>query len=308
MGAQSNWVKLQDEYECFYMVADWHALTTDYTNPGPVRERGEYMIAEWVAMGLDPDRSTLFIQSDIMEHAELTLLFGMFTPLAYLERNPTYKEQIGELGEEKNLLTFGFLGYPVLQAADILVYKAEAVPVGIDQVPHVELTRELARKFNGYYGEVFPEPQALLSKSSKLLGLDNRKMSKSYGNAIFLTDSEEETLKKVSQMITDPARIRRNDPGHPDICNVFSFHKIWSTPERVKEIEKDCRNAALGCVDCKKECGKVLNEALADYRTKFQEIYSDKDKIRDIINTGGKQARAVAQETMAEVRKAIKLV
>jgi tryptophanyl-tRNA synthetase len=232
----------------------------------------------------------------------------MFTPLAYLERNPTYKEQITELGEEKNLLTFGFLGYPVLQAADILIYKAEAVPVGIDQVPHVELTREIARKFNGYYGEVFPEPQALLTESPKLLGLDNRKMSKSYGNAIFLTDSEKETLQKVSQMITDPARVRRNDPGHPDICNVFSFHKIWNTSERVQEIESDCISAALGCVECKKECGRMLNEALADYRKKFKEIYSDKNKIRDIIITGKQQAQSVAKETMAEVRKAIRLV
>ena len=224
-GALLNWVDMQETYDCFFFIADWHALTSDYENPGNIQEYIRQMMIDWLSVGLTPEKSTLFVQSKIKEHAELFLLLSMITPVPWLERNPTYKEQIGQL-QSKDLSTFGFLGYPVLQAADIIIYKAQGVPVGIDQVPHVEITREIARRFNYLYREVFPEPESILTQTPKILGLDRRKMSKSYNNAIYLSDSPEQIRARVSQMITDPARKRRSDPGNPDVCNVFTFHTI----------------------------------------------------------------------------------
>ncbi len=224
-GALANWVRMQEEYDCFYFIADWHALTSDYEAPGMIETHVRGMILDWLSVGLSPEKSTLFIQSRIREHAELFLILSMITPVPWLERNPTYKDQIVQM-QNKDLSTFGFLGYPVLQAADIIMYKAFGVPVGIDQVPHVEITREIARRFNFLYGEVFPEPQALLTETPKILGLDRRKMSKSYHNAIYLSDPPETIASAVAQMITDPQRARKLDPGDPAVCNVFSFHKI----------------------------------------------------------------------------------
>jgi len=244
-GALLNWKNLQEEYDCFYFIADWHALTSEYAKPDIIRQSTRDILIDWISVGLDPDVCTFFIQSSIKEHAELHLIFSMITPLPWLERNPTYKEQLKEL-TQRDVYTYGFLGYPVLQAADILMYKANGVPVGEDQAPHVELTREIARRFNYLYGTVFPEPDVILTPTSKLLGMDRRKMSKSYGNAIFLTDTNEEIGRKVMQMITDPQRARKTDPGNPDICNVYSFHEIYSAKELVAQINKECRTAEIG--------------------------------------------------------------
>ena len=235
-GALDNWIAMQEEYECFFFIADWHALTSDYENPGNIRRFVQEMMIDWLSAGLSPEKCTLFVQSSVMEHAELFLLLSMITPVPWLERNPTYKDQIIQL-DNKDLSTFGFLGYPVLQAADIIMYKANGVPVGIDQVPHIEITREIARRFNYLYGNVFPEPDAILTQSSKILGLDRRKMSKSYNNAIYLSDSPEDIRAKVATMITDPNRARRKDPGNPEICNVFEFHKLYSPPSVVEEYQ-----------------------------------------------------------------------
>jgi len=305
-GALTNWKQLQEDYDCFFFIADWHALTSEYANTKVIKESIEDIIVDWISVGLDPDRATFFIQSKIKEHAELYLVFSMITPLPWLERNPTYKEQLREL-EQKDLYTFGFLGYPVLQAADILLYKASGVPVGEDQAPHVELTREIARRFNHYYGPLFPEPDTLLAPTSKLLGLDRRKMSKSYNNAIFLTDSDEEIDKQVGRMITDPQRARRSDPGNPDICNVFSFHEIYTPGDVVRQIDGDCRTAAVGCVDCKKMMAANLRKALQPIRDKRSILESDMDRVRDIIDAGNQRARGIAEETMAEVKKALKV-
>ena len=233
LGALANWVKLQDEYDCFYFIADWHALTSDYEDTARVKDYTKEIIIDWLSAGLTPEKSTLFVQSQIKEHAELFLILGMITPVPWLERNPTYKEQITEISN-KDLSNFGFLGYPILQAADIIMYKPYGVPVGVDQAPHVEITREIARRFNHIYGNVFPEPELILTETPKILGMDRRKMSKSYGNAIFLSDAPEQIREKVSRMITDPQRARRSDPGNPDVCNVFSFHKLYTPAEDVK--------------------------------------------------------------------------
>src|SRR6056297_1960745 len=260
-GALQNWITMQDAYDCFFFIADWHALTSDYENPAYIREYSRKMMIDWLGAGLSPQKSTLFIQSHIPQHAELFLLLSMITPVPWLERNPTYKEQIDEL-QNKDLSTFGFLGYPVLQAADIIIYKAEGVPVGVDQAPHIELTREIARRFNHLYGRVFPEPETVLTESAKILGTDRRKMSKSYDNAIFLSNPAETIRKKVATMITDPQRKKRTDPGDPDICNVYSFHQMYSGPDMTAEINRDCRNAAIGCVECKQKMAESLIEAL----------------------------------------------
>jgi tryptophanyl-tRNA synthetase len=305
-GALLNWKKLQEEYECFYFIADWHALTSDYARPEIIRETTYEIIIDWISMGLDPEVSTFFIQSHIKEHAELHLIFSMITPLPWLERNPTYKEQLREL-THKDVYTYGFLGYPVLQAADILIYKANGVPVGEDQAPHVELTRETARRFNHLYGEIFPVPNVLLTPTSKLLGIDRRKMSKSYNNAIFLTDTDEEISDKVGQMITDPQRARRNDPGDPGICNVFSFHEIYTNNEIVESIKRECRSADIGCVDCKKIMATSLKKGLEPIKARRRELESDIDKVKEIVSEGNKRARAIAQRTMAEVREAVKI-
>jgi len=305
-GALLNWKKLQEEYKCFYFIADYHALTSEYAHPEIIRETTYEIIIDWISVGLDPEISTFFIQSNIKEHAELHLIFSMITPLSWLERNPTYKEQLREL-TQKDVYTYGFLGYPVLQAADILMYKANGVPVGEDQAPHVELTREIARRFNHLYGEVFPVPDVLLTPTAKILGIDRRKMSKSYENAIYLTDTDKEIDDKVGQMITDPQRARKNDPGNPDICNVFSFHKIYTDPEIIKKINKGCRSADIGCVECKKMMAAGLKNGLEPVRDKRKELESDINKVKEIMAEGDRQARTIARETLSEVKEAVKI-
>ncbi|MDY7036722.1 MAG: tryptophan--tRNA ligase [Thermodesulfobacteriota bacterium] len=305
-GALNNWKSLQDEYNCFYFIADWHALTSDYAETNAIKSYIYDIIIDWISVGLDPEIATFFIQSHIKEHAELHLIFSMITPLSWLERNPTYKEQLKEISQ-KDLYTYGFLGYPVLQAADILMYKAHGVPVGEDQAPHVEMTREIARRFNHLYKEVFPIPSVLLAPTSKLLGIDRRKMSKSYNNAIFLTDMNDSITSKVDQMITDPQRATKNDPGNPRICNVFSFHEIYSPEDIVQEIDRDCRKAAIGCVDCKKMMSANLFNALEPVRDKRRELESDIDRVKDIVDQGNTRARSIARDTMVEVRESVKI-
>ncbi len=305
-GALLNWVQMQDEYDCFFFIADWHALTSDYENTGKIIGYVREMMIDWLSVGLSPEKSTLFVQSHIKEHAELFLLLSMITPVPWLERNPTYKDQILQLSN-KDLSTFGFLGYPVLQAADIIMYKANGVPVGIDQVPHVEITREIARRFNYLYGEVFPEPDAILTKTPKILGTDRRKMSKSYNNAIYLGDSPDNIRKIVATMITDPQRARKSDPGNPDVCNVFEFHKIYTDMETQHRINKQCRLAQIGCVECKKIMAENLIKALEPIREKRAYYLQQPKLVEDIINTGSDKARSVASQTMNEVREAIKI-
>lgn len=306
LGALANWVQMQEQYDCFFFVADWHALTSDYENPGPMAEYVQQMLIDWLSAGLLPEKSTIFIQSHVPEHTELNLVFSMITPVPWLERNPTYKDQILQL-QNKDLSTFGFLGYPVLQAADILMYKAQGVPVGVDQVPHVEITREIARRFNYLYGPVFPEPDAILTETPKILGLDRRKMSKSYGNAIYLADSPEEIRKKVMQMVTDPQRMRRSDPGNPDICNVFEFHKLYTDQTTVQQIDQQCRQAEIGCVECKKIMAENLIKALAPLHEKRQYYESHPEIVDQIMAAGSAKARRMAGETMAQVKDALKM-
>lgn len=300
-GALKNWIQLQDQYECFFFVADWHALTTDYADPGAIRQNTWDMIVDWFAAGLDPQKAVVFIQSQVKEHAELYLLLGMITPLAWLERNPTYKEVQQQL-DTKDLATYGFLGYPVLQAADIIIYRAHGVPVGKDQLPHVELTREIARRFNFIYQrEVFPIPDALLTEAPVLPGTDGRKMSKSYGNCIYITEPEASVRQKILQMMTDPARARRTDPGDPEKCPVFDYHKLYSTPDEMAHVTHGCRTAGIGCVDCKKILlGHVL-EHLAPIWNKRQSLEKDMDAVRASIEDGIQKARREAQRTMDQV-------
>jgi tryptophanyl-tRNA synthetase len=306
VGALQNWIKLQDEYESYHFVADWHMLTTDYADTADLRANTWEMVADWLAAGLDPEKATFFIQSLLPEHAELHLLFSMVTPLGWLERVPTYKEQLDNI-KDRDLHTYGFLGYPVLQAADILMYKAQYVPVGEDQVAHVELTREVARRFNGFYGQVFPEPRALLTPTPKLPGTDGRKMSKSYNNAIFLGDAPEVVSGKLATMITDPARKRRTDPGNPDVCPVFDLHKVFSSSETIDRVNRECRTAEIGCVDCKKLMAGHLNNALAPIQQRRRPYEQNPQRVWDILEAGTAKARRVAQATMAEVRAAVKL-
>jgi tryptophanyl-tRNA synthetase len=305
-GALANWVEIQEEYDCFFFIADWHALTSNYEDPSETTGFVEEMMIDWLSAGLDPEKSTLFVQSLVPEHAELFLYLSMLTPVPWLERNPTYKDQIVQL-DNKDLSTFGFLGYPVLQAADIIMYKANGVPVGIDQVPHVEITREIARRFNFLYGDVFPEPDAILTKTSKILGLDRRKMSKSYNNAVYLSDTADDIAKKVSQMITDPQRMRRADPGNPDICNVFEFHKIYSDRATWEAIDPQCRSAEIGCVECKKMMAASLIKAMRPLHERRDHFRSKPELVKKIIASGSEKARSVARETMEQVRAAIKI-
>jgi len=306
-GALANWIKMQDEYDCFFFIADWHALTSDYENTSSISDYVKNMMIDWLSAGLSPEKSTLFVQSHIKEHAELFLILSMITPVPWLERNPTYKDQILQLSN-KDLSTFGFLGYPVLQAADIIMYKANGVPVGIDQVPHVEITREIARRFNYLYGEVFPEPEAILTETSKILGTDRRKMSKSYHNAIYMGNSPKEISATVSQMITDPQRARKSDPGDPDVCNVFEFHKLYTKDQdKINQIAQDCRIAKIGCVECKKIMGQNLIKFLEPIQEKRAYYESRPEVVADIIVTGSNKAREVAQQTMEEVRAAMKI-
>jgi tryptophanyl-tRNA synthetase len=303
-GALMNWKELQNEYHCFYFIADWHALTTEYKEPKAIHEYILEMVIDWISVGLDPEVCTFFLQSAVKEHAELHLILSMLTPLSWLERNPTYKEQQQEL-ESKDIGTYGFLGYPVLQAADIMMYKAHAVPVGIDQAPHVELTREIARRFNFLYEEIFPVPEVLLTETSKVAGLDGRKMSKSYANAIFLSDSLDSIRHKLSQMVTDPQRARRTDPGSPEVCNLFPLHKIYSPAARIEEIERECRRAGIGCVDCKKWLIDRILEAMKPIRDKRDYLTQNIQEVRSILEAGNERARTFAQKTMEEVRQAI---
>ncbi|MBC8434239.1 MAG: tryptophan--tRNA ligase [Desulfobacterales bacterium] len=305
-GALANWVEMQQEYDCFYFIADWHALTSDYEDPSSISEYIREMIIDWLSTGLSPDKSTLFVQSHVKEHAELFLILSMITPVPWLERNPTYKDQIVQLSN-RDLSTFGFLGYPVLQAADIIMYKAYGVPVGVDQVPHVEITREIARRFNYFYGEVFPEPEAILTETPKILGIDGRKMSKSYDNAIYLSESSDEIAAKAAQMFTDPQRARLSDPGNPEVCNVFEFHKMYSNKETVDKIDHECRRAQIGCVECKQIMANSLIKALEPIREKREYYLARPQLVEDIIIEGGNKARNVARQTMTEVRAALKL-
>ncbi len=370
VGALQNWVKLQDQYESYHFVADWHMLTTGYENTLSLRQDTWEMVADWLACGLDPHKATFFIQSRLPEHAELHLLFSMVTPLSWLERIPTYKEQLENI-TDRDLHTYGFLGYPLLQAADILIYKAHAVPVGEDQVPHVEFTREVARRFNLVFGKlelpedkdgewacramawaaeargikltagegidivsflpvafrqstleqraeclnqqlgelrgIFPEPEALLTSAPRLPGTDGRKMSRSYNNAIFLTDAPDVVSKKLATMMTDPARKRRSDPGDPDVCPVFDLHKVFSAPETIERVNRECRTAEIGCVDCKKLAAGHLNAFLAPIQERRRPYEQNPQEVWDILEDGTHKARAVVQATMQEVRAAVKL-
>jgi tryptophanyl-tRNA synthetase len=303
-GALSNWLKLQNEYKCFYMVADWHALTSEYADPTSIEGNVWEMVIDWLSSGLDPKKCTMFRQSWVPQHAELHLLLSMITPLSWLERVPTYKEQQQEM-TNRDLSTYGFLGYPLLQSADILVYKADRVPVGEDQLPHVELTREICRRFNHLYGASLPEPQALLSKAPKILGTDARKMSKSYNNAIYLSDSKEDVTAKTKSMFTDPKKIRANDKGNPAGCAVFSTHKLY-TPEWA-EIETRCQAGSIGCVACKTRLIETLNTGLEPIREARAGWLRKTSEVKEIIEEGSKAASRVAAATMEEVRQAVKL-
>jgi len=307
-GALTNWVDLQNEgtYDCFYFVADWHALTSDYSDTDRIGEYTLDMIVDWLSVGIDPVKSTLFIQSRIKEHAELFVILSMITPLAWLERNPTYKEMKAEL-TDRDLSTFGFLGYPVLQAADIIMYKAYGVPVGVDQLPHIELTREITRRFNFLYREIFPVPEPLLTTVPKMLGIDGRKMSKSYENSIYLRDRGKVLKEKVEGMFTDPQRMRRKDPGRPEVCNVFSFHEIYSSPADVCEIETECRRAGIGCVECKKRLLRGIQEGMKAIHERQDYYERHMEEVRDIIADGNLRASRVAGATMEEVREAVKI-
>jgi len=354
VGALANWVRMQDEYECFFFVADWHALTTDYADTSRIKENSLEVLLDWLAAGLDPERCTMFIQSHVPQHAELHLLFSMITPLGWLERVPTYKEQRENI-TEKDLGTYGFLGYPVLQAADILIYKGDFVPVGEDQVAHVELTREIARRFNFFYpkrgyapavklsreeeanavfdmnieladeslirrhestfakpagdrgpsGLVFPEPQALLTPSPKLPGTDGRKMSKSYGNTIMLTDPEPVVRQKLKTMVTDPARVRRSDPGNPDVCPVGDLHKIFSSKETMAKVYEGCRSASIGCIECKSWAANALVKILNPMQERRKKYEENPRLAWDILEAGSARAGKVADATMTEVRAAM---
>jgi tryptophanyl-tRNA synthetase len=305
-GAIRNWVGLQEQYDCYYFVADWHALTSDYADPSKIRQSTFDAVADWLAAGLDPAKSTIFVQSEVKEHAELHLLLSMVTPLPWLERVPTFKDQQAQL-TEKDLNTYGFLGYPLLQTADVIIYRANFVPVGEDQASHLELSREIVRRFNNFYGDVFPEPQVLLTHTPKVPGLDGRKMSKSYGNTIALTASADEIRALVMTMFTDPNRIRRKDPGNPDICNLFQFHKLFSQPDVIERVDRECRTAVIGCVDDKKLLAEIMIESLRPIRERREMIDADPSIVWDVLRAGNRKARERAGETMELVRRAMKI-
>ena len=319
VGALDNWVDLQSKYDSYYFVADWHAITTETDTRG-IKEDAFEMAKDWLAAGITPDDSTLFIQSQVPQHTELHLIFSMLNTLPRLERLPTYKgwlaNVIGDMSDGENLtqeqiaearskISYGFLGYPVLQAADILIYKADGVPVGEDQVPHIELTREIARKFNSTYGEVFPECSSLLTNTPRVLGTDGRKMSKSFGNAILPTDSLEEMSKGVGSMITDPNRVRRDDPGDPRVCSVYDLHLAYSDGDRQIELDGLCRNAGIGCVDCKREVAERIHEKYAEYAERRNELEGRESHIREVLLDGSAKARSKASDTLKEVKERI---
>jgi tryptophanyl-tRNA synthetase len=323
VGALQNWVGMQDQYECYFCVVDWHALTTDYADTSKIKENSLEVVFDWLAAGLDPEKSVIFMQSHVPAHAELHLLLSMITPLGWLERVPTYKEQRENI-KDKDLGTYGFLGYPVLQAADILIYKADVVPVGEDQVAHIELTREIARRFNQFYSRakevpspatgisgglpmttlktVFPEPQSLLTPAAKLPGTDGRKMSKSYGNTIMLADPEPVVRQKLKTMVTDPARVRRSDPGNPDVCPVGDLHKIFSSKETMAKVNEGCRSAGLGCIECKSWAADSLLRLLSPMQERRRKFEENPKLAWDILEAGSERARKVSGETMQDVR------
>ena len=307
LGALENWKSLQAQYECYFFVADWHAMSTNYADTGRIKEFTQELLIDWLAAGIDPERATVFVQSSIPEHAILHLLFSMIVPIPWLERNPTYKEKQEEI-KEKDLSTYGFLGYPVLQAADILLYKPAIVPVGKDQLPHLELTREIGRRFNNLYSPVFPEPKEHLTLFPKVMGTDGRKMSKSYGNTINLSDTEPVVRQKLKTMVTDPARVRRTDKGNPDVCPVFDFHKIYSSSDVVKQVDQDCRTAAIGCIDCKRQVADAMVERYRPMWDKRATILHHPEQTQEIVEEGRERASRVAQETMQEVKTAMKIL
>jgi tryptophanyl-tRNA synthetase len=305
-GALRNWVRLQPDYECFYFVADWHALTSDYADTSAIKQNTLDMVIDWLAAGLDPNVSTIFVQSLVPAHAELHLLLSNVTPLGWLERVPTYKEQRENI-KDKDIGNYAFLGYPVLQASDILMYKGEYVPVGKDQVAHLEITREITRRFNGFYGEVFPEPQPLLTEAPLLPGLDGRKMSKSYGNYIQLSEDPKSIRARIRTMVTDPARVRRTDPGNPDVCPVFAYHKLYSSAETIQRVNEGCRSAGIGCIECKTWMTDNVLAVLEPIQERRREYEARPDDVRDIMLEGSRKAREEAERTMTAVREAVKI-
>lgn len=307
VGALRGWVKLQDTHQCYFTIVPWHALSSEYANPQVIKEYTFEVALDWLAAGLDPEKSVLFVQSEVKEHAELHLLLSMITPLPWLERVPTFKEQQQEI-QDRELNTYGFLGYPLLQTADIIIYKAEVVPVGEDQAFHIELAREIVRRFNRFYGNVFPEPQMLLTEVPKLAGTDGRKMSKSYGNAIYLKDSPETIKKKILPMVTDTRRKRRSDPGEPDDCPVFTLHRAFVPESKREELARGCRAASIGCLDCKKVVIEALIEEFSSFREKRSYYEKHPDLVWQIFEEGNRKARQVASRTMEEVREAMGLI
>jgi tryptophanyl-tRNA synthetase len=302
-----NWMRLQEEHQCFFFVADWHAFTTEFEDPRGIKDFTYEMVADWLAVGIEPERSVVFVQSEVPQHAELHLIFSMFTPLSWLERVPTYKDQVQKLAElGKDITTYGFLGYPLLQAADILIYLAEGVPVGEDQLPHIELCREVARRFNFLYAPVFPEPQGILAEIKLVPGIDGQKMSKSYHNEIPLTATTEEIRRLTNRMVTDPARIRKDDPGHPEVCTVFKYYRIYS-PKELAEVEAACRAGRIGCVACKKRLAEILEGVIAPVRERRAALLARKGYVREVLDAGRDKARQVASETLGKVRAALNL-
>ncbi|MFQ5876126.1 MAG: tryptophan--tRNA ligase [Acidobacteriota bacterium] len=306
VGALDNWVRMQDNHECFFAICDWHALTSEYADTAPIKGYIIDMAIDWLAAGLDPERSTLFVQSHVPQHAELHLLLSMIVPVPWLERVPTYKEQQQQM-QGKDLSNYGFLGYPVLQTADILVYRADVVPVGEDQLAHLELCREIARRFNALYGPVFPEPRALTTRTPRLPGTDGRKMSKSYGNAINLADDAGTIRRKILTMITDPARKRRQDPGNPEVCPVFDFHRAFSGARTIEMVNVECRRAGIGCVECKEALLEHLEPILAPFHERRAGLLEERDRVAAILEEGAERARAEASATMRRVRAAMKI-
>lgn len=313
MGALFNWVRLQHEYECYFFIADWHALTTDYADVSRLQDNTREVALDFLAAGLDPEKCVLFVQSAVKQHAELHLLLSMITPLSWLERVPSYKDQQEQL-KEKDLATYGFLGYPLLQSADILLYRADFVPVGQDQVAHVELTREVARRVNQFYPDVthptqsiLPEPKVLLTPSPKLPGMDGRKMSKSYGNTILLTDPEPVIRQKLKPMVTDPARVRRSDPGNPEVCPVFDLHKVFSSAETQQKVREGCTTAGIGCIECKGWVADAIVAELVPIQERRRKYENDPALITEILKDGEQRATARAEQTMVQVRTAMGL-
>ncbi len=306
-GALTNWVRLQEDYDCYYGIVDWHALMSDYADTSRVRENCREVLLDWLGAGLDPEKCAIFIQSHVVEHTELALALGMITPLGWLERCPTYKEQILNL-QNKDLGTYAFLGYPVLMAADILLYRSEKVPVGEDQSAHLEIAREIARRFNYFYGSTFPEPETLLTPTPKVPGIDGRKMSKSYGNSINISDDLPEIWQKMRTMMTDPARERRSDPGDPEKCPVWDIHRVFNPDEDQKsEIDRGCRTAGIGCIDCKKMLFNHVERCLMPIQERRRRYEGRPDLLQDVLRQGAEKARKVARQTMVAVKEAMGL-